>query len=261
MEKAFPDNVKIVAPANEPREVPLLAEAGAGEIYCGYLPAGWIERYSAFDTLTRRQGTVANAASEEKLKNIAKEAVNAGLPAALTLNVRYTVEMLPEVVGFAELWKNAGGEAVLVSDLGLLMELKRRLPDLKRHLSLLAAAFNSRAIEFYRRFGITRAVFPRSLSPDEMAGIASNFPDMEFEAMVMNDKCEFIDGFCGFYHGTAYPDLKSCAIQGTGNGEKPVIYTYDLSYAGHACRMSFETDCGTMAPDISDVFCRPHCGA
>ncbi|MEQ8176013.1 MAG: U32 family peptidase [Syntrophomonadaceae bacterium] len=253
----------IAAPVDEPAEVSLLAKSGAGEVYCGFLPRQWRERYSGYDSLSRRQGTSANVTVLENLRMVALEAKKAGVSSALALNVRYSQEMLPEVLEYAEAWEQAGGQALLVSDLGLLLALQEKQPRLNRFLSLMAAAFNSRAVGFYRQFGISRVVLPRSLTIQEMHYIVNLHEDIEFEAMVLNDKCPYIDGLCSFYHGMAFPEGIRIPFeyQRAASEQKPVTYAHDLSYAGHACQLKFKSEKDTINPDWKNDWHRPHCAA
>ncbi|HWP95730.1 MAG TPA: U32 family peptidase [Syntrophomonadaceae bacterium] len=253
----------IAAPVNDPGEVASLVEAGAGEVYCGFLPERWRQHYSSYDSLSRRQGIIANASNEETLVEIAREAQRTGVPASLALNVRYSEGMLPEVLDYAAIWKQAGGQSVLVSDLGLLLALQKEHLGLQRYLSILAPVFNSRALNFYKHFGISRIVLPRSLSLEEMRVLTQSSPNIDFEAMVLNDRCEYIDGFCSFYHGIAFPPGVSTFFNYHQEmaEQKPLVYTQDLSYAGHGCQLQFRSVRGTIRPEPHDDCHQPHCAA
>jgi len=258
------DGFRIVAPADHPEEVPALAEAGADEVYVGVLPPSWSERYGDWDCISRRQGNIANLASIEQMQHVAEQAGAAGLKASLALNVRYTAGQVPEVADLAVAWEEAGGTAVILSSLGLLVRLQQLGSRLARHISILANVTNSQAVAFYREFGATRVILPRELTVAEMAAVASMQPDIEFEAMTLNEKCRFIDGLCGFYHGTTFPDDAASVFdyERSGRGGTPVVHSQDLCYAGHGCQVPFVDELGRAIPQPPrDDVNRPACAA
>ncbi|HEX7681867.1 MAG TPA: U32 family peptidase [Thermoanaerobaculia bacterium] len=255
---------RIVAPLSSFSELEPLARAGADEIYCGALPPQWTADYGSSDTLTRRQGTVANVASTDELMEIARSAPLAGVRSALTLNVRYTREQRANVIALAEQWGRAGGDAVIVSDLALLLALNERGVRGVRHLSILADAANHRAIAFFRRLGVTRVVFPRWLTIQGMKEAARHDPACQYGAIVLNDRCEFIDGMCGFYHGTAYPAGAAThfACAAASPDSMPRIACHDPAYAGHGCQLPFCTSSGqAVVHQPRDDARRPACAA
>ncbi|MGE5458858.1 MAG: peptidase U32 family protein [Methanobacterium sp.] len=262
MIQAAQNSWKIIAPVNQLAEVEILATAGVDEIYCGILPDDWISKYGDWDTLNRRQGQGANLASANDLSALAQAANEHGIPAALALNVRYTSSQLTRVIEYAKIWDQSGGAAIIVSDLGLLNALRQSDLHVKLHLSLLAGVFNSRAAKFYQQFGVSRIILPRSLSIAEMKEITAGCQGLDFEAMVLNDKCQFIDAYCGFYHGKCYPpgigSYFHYAQSPEGDWE---TFSHDLHYAGHACQLPFTTDQGLAPSMCKDDFNCPHCAA
>ncbi len=258
------DRFRIVAPVNHPDEVQVLAEAGADEIYCGVLPASWASRYGEWDCLSRRQGTIANLTSVAQLRQVAELAARFGLQASLTLNVRYTTGQISDVLDLALAWEEAGGGAVIVSSPAVLLGLQTRGSGLSRHISILANVCNSQAVAFFRRFEATRVVLPRHLTVGEMAALISKCPDFEYEAMSLNEKCRFIDGLCGFYHGTTYPDGAASVFsyERTEPGGLPVVYCHDLCYAGHGCQVPFRDKTGRpITQPVRDDVNQPACAA
>jgi len=255
---------QIVAPVNSAEEVKLLAEAGASEIYCGVLPSAWSEKYGNWDSLSRRQGNIANLSTTDELAEIAQESCHLGIQSSLALNVQYTAEQIPDVLDLAHTWEQAGGTSIIVSNLGILIALQKEGTHLRRHASILANLTNSKAVEFYLRFGITRVILPRELTLSEMGILIAHKPNVEYEAMALNDKCRFIDGLCGFYHGTTYPrDMASVFAYRRGDpSKKPTVYSHDLYYAGHGCQIPFADEDGTPIPQLHrDDVNLPACAA
>jgi U32 family peptidase len=255
---------QIVAPVNRVDEIIPLVDAGANEIYCGVLPQSWSAEYGEWDSLTRRQGEVANLTNLDQLAEIARRANELGILASLTLNVRYTEDQLPEVLAIASTWEDAGGASVIVSDPGVLLALQHKSSRLFRHISILANVVNSRAIEFFLRLGATRIILPRELSVPEMAVMISRFRSVDYEAMALNDKCRFADGLCGFYHGRIYPadGASVFSYERTGQNARPSACAVDLCYTGHGCQILFNDEYGNPVhqPHQDDIH-QPSCAA
>ncbi len=243
---------RIVAPVNSPEEVQVLADAGASEIYCGVLPPRWSEKYGDWDSLSRRQGNIANLSTIDELIKVAQESHRLGIKSSLALNVRYTAEQIPDVLDIAREWDEAGGTSIIASNLGILIALKKEGARLCRHASILANLTNSKAIQFHLRLGITRVILPRHLKLSEMGALIAHEPNLEYEAMALNEKCRFIDGLCGFYHGTMYPEGMASVFryEYRGPAKTPTVYAHDLCYAGHGCQVPFIDENGTPIPQL-----------
>jgi collagenase-like PrtC family protease len=254
---------RIVAPVNRPDEVELLAQAGASEIYCGVLPPSWAEKYGDWDSLSRRQGNIANLTDMDQLSEIAKLSARLGIKSSLALNVNYSAGQILDVIDLARAWEQFGGTSVIASNLGILLALQKSGTKLACHVSILANVTNSKAVAFYRGLGVVRTILPRELTLSEIEALISKDPDMEYEAMAMNEKCRFIDGLCGFYHGTAFPnDTASIFTYVNSPAEKPVLYAHDLCYAGHGCQIQFENENGQAVPRCNhDDENQPACAA
>jgi putative protease len=90
-----------------------------------------------------------------------------------------------------------GLDAVIVSDLGALVSVKRWLPNLNVHISTQANVMNSAACEAYYNMGAKRVVLARELSLDEIAGIrAKTNPALELEAFCHGAVCVSYSGRC-----------------------------------------------------------------
>ena len=90
----------------------------------------------------------------------------------------------------------AGADAVILADTGLLAHTAEHHPDLRRHLSVQAAAANPDAINFYAAaFGVRRVVLPRVLSVQEITAINREI-DVETEVFVFGGLCVMAEGRC-----------------------------------------------------------------
>lgn len=195
--------MKILAPISSPDEVEMLAANGADELYCGFVPREWMEAYTGAIWLNRRSPVGASLATFESLAELVRGAHSHGLPVFLTLNApTYNDSQLRRIT---ELARRAAGEigvdAFIVSDLGLLLTLADLGLEARIHISSIASALNSQAIEFYRELGASRLILPRALSLPEIADLARTVDGgIELEAFILNDGCAFEEGLCHTTH-------------------------------------------------------------
>jgi U32 family peptidase len=89
----------------------------------------------------------------------------------------------------------AGVDAFIVSDLGVLSLVRENAPDLPIHLSTQANTVNARAVSAWASLGVSRVILARELSRDEIAGIRGR-SDIELEIFVHGSICISISGRC-----------------------------------------------------------------
>ncbi len=195
--------MKILAPISSPDEVEMLVESGADELYCGVVPPEWMTAYSGAIWLNRRSPAGANLASYDALATLVGHAHGRGVPVFLTLNApSYNASQLQAVARLAgTAIGKIGVDALIVSDVGLLLTLAELGIDARIHISSVASTLNREAIEFYRRLGASRIILPRSLSLAEIGALAAAAAgSIELEAFVLNDGCAFEEGLCHTTH-------------------------------------------------------------
>lgn len=254
---------RIVAPVCSVREAEQVLDAGADELYCGAMLDDWVNVFGDADLLSRRQGRLSHIGSRDELATLVRLASDADRPVALTLNARYSRVTEPAVLALAEMWEEIGGKSVIVTDLGVLLALSKRHSRLKPHLSLLAGVFNSNSVAFFARLGISRVVLPRDLTIEETSALIAGFPQMEYEMLVLNQRCQFVDGFCGFYHGTRLPGDVPAAFdyEIPASGAMPVVHSHDPEYEGHGCQIAWQTEHGPVRHARHNDYYAPHCAA
>lgn len=195
--------MRIVSPVDNLAEaLPLLA-AGADELYGGYLPQGWEERFSTFASLNQRTFAAAQLGSYEELAAVVALCRAEGKKFSMTLNAPYyTDAQLPMIFAVVDEAVAAGINGIILADPGLLRLLHRHYPQVEYHASTLAHLSNSSAIGFYRQLGIKRAILPRHLSIAEMAEIISASQGVACDAFLLVGKCPNTEGLCTFHHSS-----------------------------------------------------------
>ena len=176
--------LELVSPAGSPASLRAAVDAGADTVYLGF-----------------RDET--NARNFPGL-NFSRKELEEGLAYARRhdAKVYVAINTFPEA-GNPDPWRRAvddaaglGVDAVILADVGLADYAARNHPDLRRHLSVQAAASNAEAIGFYHReFGFKRVVLPRVLTVAEIAALNEGLP-VETEVFVFGGLCVMAEGRC-----------------------------------------------------------------
>jgi len=176
--------LELVCPAGTPAGLRTAITAGADTIYCGFR-----------DETNARNFPGLNFSRAEMEESIAYAHER-------ETKVFVAVNTFPRA-GEEQLWHHAiddsaafGADALILADLGLLDYAASRHPQLRRHLSVQAAAANADAIDFYTsNFGVRRVVLPRILTVAEIAAINREI-DCETEAFIFGSLCVMAEGRC-----------------------------------------------------------------
>src|SRR5476649_549490 len=72
-----------------------------------------------------------------------------------------------------------GPDALIMSDPGLIMLVRRHFPHMPIHLSVQANTVNWASVEFWQQQGISRVILSRELSLEEIDEIRQHVPTME----------------------------------------------------------------------------------
>ena len=114
----------------------------------------------------------------------------------VTANIFAKNSDLPAAREFFVFLQNAGADAVLISDLGMLSLCKEVAPKLATHVSTQANTTNIAAVKFYKNLGVKRVVLARELGYEEIAQIHAEVPDMELEVFAHGAMCMSYSGRC-----------------------------------------------------------------
>ena len=113
----------------------------------------------------------------------------------VALNTLIFPDELPAVADFVKPIAEAGVDAVIVQDLGLVRLIRRLAPTLPVHASTQMTLSEPRGIEFVRRLGVERVVLARELSLDEIRKITAA-TDVPVEVFVHGALCVAYSGQC-----------------------------------------------------------------
>ncbi|MDR2532842.1 MAG: U32 family peptidase [Oscillospiraceae bacterium] len=200
--------VEILAPAGSYEALKTAINTGADAVYLGLC------NFSA-----RRN---AKNFTEQELYEAAKLCRLSGVKLYLTLNTLVFDDELPELCKTVKIVEEAGVDAVIVQDLGVLSVVKEA--GIKVHASTQMTINSVSGAEAARELGFSRVVLARELSFPEIAEIASKV-EIETEVFIHGALCVSVSGQC---HMSAF--FGSEAIRSANRG-----------LCAQPCRLNFKT--------------------
>ncbi|HLR82313.1 MAG TPA: peptidase U32 family protein [Paenalcaligenes sp.] len=177
-------SLELVCPAGSLPALKAAIDNGANCVYLGFR-----------DATNARNFAGLNFDAQSIAKGI-RYAHERGAKVLLALNT------YPQPTGW-ELWQEAvdraaeaGIDAVIMADLGLMKYTRDKHPNLRLHLSVQGSATNYQAIRFYHHhFDIARVVLPRVLSIAQVEQVCENVP-VEVEVFGFGSLCVMVEGRC-----------------------------------------------------------------
>lgn len=173
----------------------VLAPAGDMERFYSALDFGADAVYLGGQMFGMRAGPANFTA--DGLKQACDEAHKRGVKVYLTCN---TLPRNNEIVHFEEFIKtasDAGVDAVIATDIGILSLIKKYTPDMEIHISTQAGIVNYVTAQEFYNMGAKRVVLARELSLDEIAEIrAKTNSELDIEAFVHGAMCVSFSGRC-----------------------------------------------------------------
>lgn len=174
---------EVLAPAGNLQTVKLAIDYGADAVYCAGKMFG--------------MRTAPKNLSHEDLEEAVRYAHARNARIFITCNVLPTN---PEITGIEKYigeLAEIGVDAVIVSDIGVMMMAHRIAPQLEIHISTQAGVVNYLAANSLYELGAKRVVLARELSLDAVRDIRKNTPsDLDIECFVHGSMCMAFSGRC-----------------------------------------------------------------
>ena len=134
---------------------------------------------------------------EAKLAEASELIHSAGKKLYVTVNCFANNDEIPRLGEYARFLKDLGTDAVIVSDLGAVAEIKENVPDLDIIVSTQANCMNYRAARVYWDMGVSRIVLARELSIEKIAELRAKTPkELELEGFIHGAMCMSYSGRC-----------------------------------------------------------------
>jgi len=175
--------------------------AGADELFIGYVPFEYVENFKSAGPLNRREVKYVNVqiGSESELLILKKMMEVRKVPVSIAINglyyesrqYRFMENMVRHLI-------QIGFDHFIVAD----YELIKRLSEIDGiHITVSGelGEMNSLVLDLLESKSITRVIFPRQTGIDEMKS-ALQGRNIEAEAFALNEKCHFTGAYCNSIH-------------------------------------------------------------
>ena len=174
---------ELLAPAGDLEKMRFAIAYGADAVYLAGQRFGMRAAAANFDDNALREG-IAYAHAH-------------GVKCYITVNIMPSGCDLPALPPYLELLQDAGADALIVADVGVIRMARRYAPQVPLHISTQTSILNAEAANFWADLGAERVVLARELSLEEIAAIRAGTPkELEIEAFVHGAMCISYSGRC-----------------------------------------------------------------
>ena len=133
----------------------------------------------------------------EELAAAVRSAHEAGARFYVTMNIYPFDDEMDGFMNAAREARDAGADAVIVSDPGAIRRLRREIPELPVHVSTQANTVNTEAAEMYRDMGCERVILAREMSLERIRRMKAALGDsIALETFVHGASCMAYSGRC-----------------------------------------------------------------
>ena len=207
--------MKITSGLGSIDDYPRYVRAGADELFCGYVPFSWSEKYGTVLPLNRREVLNYNVqiGSFSELEILANMVQKYQKPVHLTFNsLYYRPEQYEEIARIIQQCRSIGFDSYILADPALLVYLRKEKIDCEVHLSGDLGTVNSAMTEVFAKEYPKRIIFQRKNTISEMCAVIRHITAQkeaarkewtyptEFEAFALNELCQFSGAFCNSLH-------------------------------------------------------------
>jgi putative protease len=240
--------IELLAPAGNLEMVAAAVENGANAIYVG--PRGWSRRRDAFemDDVTVRESI--------------RIAHDGGAKLRVAFNTNMQSKEIPDMLRRVERFVAWGADGAIMTDIGAIAEVHRRLPDLTIHASIGANILNDADVAFYREIGVSQVVADTKLTFKELASRKERL-DVGIEILIHANYCYTYLGKCWMspYHrlDRTIDDAGKDLFRGSPNRggldyrvclEDWQLYSGDAKWEDH---VALKNDAFFLLDDIPDL--------
>lgn len=176
-------NVEILSPAKDFESLRFAILYGADAVYLG-------------GEIFGMRAAAANF-TDEVLEKAVKFAHSKNVKVYLTCNTIPTNDEVEKIANFLKKAEKIGVDALIVSDLGIILEIKKLKIKIPLHISTQFGVMNYKTANALCELGAKRIVLARELSLKEIKEIRKNTPkELELECFVHGAMCMSVSGRC-----------------------------------------------------------------
>ncbi|BDR59038.1 peptidase U32 family protein [Xylocopilactobacillus apicola] len=172
---------EVLVPAGTPEKLHVAIDYGADAVYIGGERLGLRSRASNFSIEDMREGAEYAHAKSAKVY--------------LAANIVCHENELTDMISYLTEVRDAGIDAIIVSDPAIISAVLTQVPGLPVHLSTQASAVNYEAVNFWAKHGLERVVLGRETTYEEIKEIKEH-TDVEIEAFIQGAMCISYSGRC-----------------------------------------------------------------
>ena len=183
MRKRANNAPELLAPAGDREKLEMALHYGADAVYLAGKQYGLRAFAGNFDPDGLREAVQMSHA--------------AGAAVHVTVNVLPHEAELPKLPEYLEFLADAGADALIIADLGVMALAKRYAPRVALHVSTQFGVINSATAKMLSDMGAQRVVLAREMRLDEIAEVRAHTPpELELEAFVHGAMCVSFSGRC-----------------------------------------------------------------
>ena len=176
-------SIELLAPAGDMERLNMAVAYGADAVYLAGTSFG--------------MRSFAGNFTPEELSQAVNHCHSRGVAVHVTCNTMPRNSEISRLPQWLEWLEQAGVDAVILADVGVLTLAKRYAPHVKIHISTQASIVNYQAAAAWHDLGASRVILARELSLDEIAEIRARTPGaLELEAFAHGAMCVSYSGRC-----------------------------------------------------------------
>lgn len=200
--------MKMVAGMGQVDEYIPYSEAGADEVFIGYVPDFWNKKYGMNRPLNRREVMYCNVqvGSKSELIILENMARIYKVRVVVALNaLHFEPEQYEDVLKVIDDCKSVGIDSFIIADYDFMAFINEKgVKDIRIHVSGELGQMNHLVVKRLYKLGANRIIFHRKVTPEDMKLITdwcrNEGMKLEFEAFALNEKCHFTGAYCNSLH-------------------------------------------------------------
>lgn len=177
------EDMELLSPAGNYKGLIGCVNAGADAVYLGG------SHYGA-------RAYADNFTDDEIIRAISYAHLN-NVKVYLTVNTLIKEKEFSDVINYIRKFYDAGLDACIVQDLGLINVFTEEFPGLELHVSTQGFSHGINSVSLYKELGASRVVLARELSLEEIKNIKKK-SDVELETFIHGSLCYAYSGECLF---------------------------------------------------------------
>lgn len=183
LHKIIRNDLELLSPAGDMERLEMALCYGADAVYLAGKEFGMRASAANFD--------------DESMRKAVQLAHSMGRRVYVTCNTLPREDELARLPAYMEFLQDAGVDAVIAADLGVMAMAKRYAPDVKLHASTQLGVVNSATANMLYAMGADTVVLARELPLEEIRKLRQNTPsELRIEAFVHGAMCVSFSGRC-----------------------------------------------------------------